>query len=79
MRIQMDAEAKKFWNMVVIGFIIMAIAAGLGLLIGWGGLVGGISTPVLTAEYALLLGAALVAIIIASTAVGFASYKLTRK
>lgn len=75
----MDAEAKKFWNLVVVGFIIMAIAAGLGLLIGWGGLVGGISAPVLTAEYALLLGAALVAIIVASGAVGFASYKLTRK
>ena len=79
MKFILDKEAAKFWNLVIVGFIVMAIAAGLGLLIGWGGLVGGISTPVLTAEYALLLGAALVAIIIASTAVGFASYKLTRK
>ena len=79
MKFILDKEAAKFWNLVIVGFIIMAIAAGLGLLIGWGGLVGGISTPVLTTEYAILLGAALIAIIIASTAVGFASYKLTRK
>lgn len=78
MKMSMDAEAKKFWRMIMIGFIIMAIAAGLGLLIGWGGLIGGITTPVLTVEYAIVLFAALAAILVASAAVGYASFKLTK-